>query len=268
MVERNEFLMTENRTQRRRIIIRIIMLHKKTIAAAIGLLTSLCISPAATSQDNSLGSWGVVNGEYYLDKKWNLWSEAQVRSQKFTDQFFYHELKGGINLKPNKNLAILLGLGQYATYGNGGNFKKPGVIHEFRLWEQLTLVNNINRFKIDHRYRIEQRWRGGEYRNRFRYRLNPIIPINRQSVDKGTLYASIYDEVFLTNRGQYFERNRFFCGLGYQFSNPFTLQVGWIRQFDYAGNNTGSKKDFIQTTLLFRLTEDKSDHERHPASMD
>ncbi|MEJ7682218.1 MAG: DUF2490 domain-containing protein [Segetibacter sp.] len=244
------------------------MLHKKTFLTALCSLALLCFSSVVKSQNNSLGSWDIANAEYYLNKKWNLWGEVQVRSQKLTDQFYYHELKGGVNFRPDKNFGILLGTGQYGTYSNGGNFKSPVLSHEFRLWEQLTLVNNIDRIKIQHRYRIEQRWRSDGYRNRFRYRLNPIIPLNKPTVDIGTLYASIYDEIFLTNRAQYFERNRLFSGLGYQFSNPFTLQVGWIRQFDYARNNTSSKKDFLQTTLLFRINQHKSSRETHPSSMD
>lgn len=244
------------------------MLHKKKLSVALYLLVSLIICDKAKSQSNTLGSWNIVNGEYNLNKKWNLWGEAQVRSQKITDQFFYHELKGGINYRFNKNLLILLGTGQYGTYSNGGNFKSPVLVHEFRLWEQFTLVNNIDRIKIEHRYRVEQRWRTDGYRNRFRYRINPIIPINKRSIDKGTLYASIYDEVFLTNKGPYFERNRIFGGLGYQFSAPFTLQTGWVRQFDYSANNTGSKKDFLQTTLFLRINQHKSNHELHPSAMD
>src|SRR4051812_9321007 len=182
-------------------------MSRKKVYQAICLLALVSISPDLMSQTNVLGSWDVANAEYYLNNKWNLWGEVQTRSQKLTDDFYYHELKGGVNFKPNKNLAVLLGTGQYGTYSNGGNFKSPVLSHEFRIWEQLTLVNNIGRVKIEHRYRIEQRWVNDNYRNRFRYRLNPIIPINKPAVEKGTLFATIYDEIFLTNRAQYFERN-------------------------------------------------------------
>lgn len=244
------------------------MVYKKKLAAGICSLAILFISLTAHSQANDLGFWDVVNGEWYLNKKWNFWGEVQLRSQKLTNQFYYHELKGGVNFKPDKNIAILLGTGQYGTYSNGRNFRSPVLNHEFRLWEQLTFVNNIDRLKIEHRYRIEQRWLTSGYRNRFRYRLNPIIPINKSTVGKGTLFASIYDEIFLTNKGQYFERNRFYSGLGDQFSNPFTLQINWIRQFDYLGNNTSRKKDFLQTTLIFKLNQHKSDRAIHPSSID
>lgn len=60
----------------------------------------LFISIAAKSQANDLGSWNVINGEYYLNKKWNLWGEVQLRLQKLTDQVYYHELKAAVNFKP------------------------------------------------------------------------------------------------------------------------------------------------------------------------
>ncbi len=244
------------------------MLHKKTFAVAVCSLALLCISSAAKSQNINPGFWDVLNLEYYLNQKWNLWGEAQVRSQKLTDQFYYHELKSGVNYRPNKNLAILSGIGQFVTFSNGANFKSPVLSNELRLWEQLTVVNNIDRLKIEHRLRIEQRWLPDDYRNRVRYRLNPVIPINKRTIEKGTLFASIYDEIFLTNKGRHFERNRVSWGLGYQFSSPFKLQIGWIRQFDYLRNNTVRKGNFLQTTLSFRINQHKSDHNVHVGSMD
>jgi len=125
------------------------MLRTKTFAVATCSLAMLFISLTAKSQANDPGSWNVINGEYDLNKKWNLWGEVQLRSQKLTDQFYYHELKTGVNFKPDKNVAILLGTGQYVTYSNGGNFKSPVLTHEFRLWEQLTLINNITDLRLN-----------------------------------------------------------------------------------------------------------------------
>ncbi len=80
------------------------------------------------------------------------------------------------------------------------------------------------------------------------------------------MYASVYDEIFLINTRQYFERNRAFGGLGYQFSSPFSVQIGWLRQFDYTGNNLVSKINFFQTIIFFRFNKFKSEHEVHPSS--
>ena len=116
------------------------------------------------------------------------------------------------------------------------------------------LVNNINRLKIERRYRLEQRRLLSSYRNRFRYRFYPIVPINKSTVEKGSLFASIYAEIFLTNKGQYFERVRFFGGLGYRFSNPFTLPVGWITGFDYWAIIPALKKIFYKHLYSFGKT--------------
>lgn len=46
---------------------------------------------------------------------------------------------------------------------------KPYVNDEFRIWQQLVLTNNIGRIKLEHHYRIEQRFTSNAgYRNRFR----------------------------------------------------------------------------------------------------
>ncbi len=221
----------------------------------------------SSGQNNYLGTWNVANIQYSFNKKTSLWAEGQLRSQKFINDFFYHEIKTGINYKPNKSISILVGIGQYNTYSIGGNFKKPLTAHEFRLWEQFTLVNNIGKLKLEHRYRIEQRWRNEEYRSRFRYRINPILPINKNKLQNKTLFATLYDEIFLSDKAGYFERNRFFAGLGYQLSKSITLQSGWIRQFDYSFTQS-STKDFLQTTLFIRLQHNNESTDLHPSSMD
>jgi hypothetical protein len=204
------------------------------------------------SQNKALGTWTLINTEYYYKNKYFLWAEVQTRSQEVYNDFYYHEMKGGVGFKPNSNVTFLLGVGQYGTYGNGGNFKSP-VMHEFRLWEQLVLNNTFGRGKIEHRYRIEQRWRGGEYRNRFRYRFNPVISINKKKLEKGSLFVTAYDEIFLTDVGPHFERNRVFGGLGYQFSNPLMVQAGWLNQFDYGADHSSSNKNFLQVGLYLQL---------------
>lgn len=124
----------------------------------------------AIAQDY-LGGWHVLNARFVINKNWSAWSEIQTRSWRTTDRFFYHELKGGFSYQINPSATGLMGFGQYATYNNSGNYKSP-VTHEFRMWEQMTLTNNIGRLKLEHRYRVEQRFFKDYYRNRFRYRLN------------------------------------------------------------------------------------------------
>ena len=218
------------------------------------------------AQSDKLGTWNIANLGYRINPKFGLFTEVQARSQQFIDDFYYYEIKAGFNYYlPQKN-SLSFGLGNYQTYTYPGNFKKPVVSSEFRMWEQFVLNNNIGRVKIEHRYRVEQRWVSGDYFNRFRYRVNPVVPINHSSIIPKTIFFSTFDEVFFTDKAPYFLRNRFFAGAGYQFTKLFTLQMGFIRQFDYRASDNGSGKNFIQTSLLFNV--DNSKHEVHPSSAD
>jgi len=55
----------------------------------------------------------------------------------------------------------------------------------------------------------------------------------------------------------------------YQFTQLFTLQMGFIRQLDYNTTNNGSGKNFIQTTFLFTVDKNKKSRiEKLPSVMD
>lgn len=218
------------------------------------------------SAQDYLGGWHLANAKFVLSQKWSAWAEIQTRSWKLTNRFYYHELKTGFSYQLNPSANVLMGFGQYGTYDNTGNYKPP-VTHEFRMWEQLTLTNNIDRLKLEHRYRVEQRFFGPNYKNRFRYRLNGIVPLNHRSIVNKTVYVSVYDEIFLNNRAPHFERNRIFGGAGYQFTKLFTFQAGYINQYDY--RNPGHfSKGYLQTTFLFTVDAKSLLKERHPSSDD
>ena len=244
------------------------MKTKKNYLNATALCLSLCFALKVTAQSDKLGGWYIANLNYRFNQKFGLYGEVQTRSQKLADDFFYYELKTGFNYYlPQKN-SLFFGLGNYKTYTYPGNYEKPVTSNEFRMWEQLVLNNNINRIKIEHRYRIEQRWVSGDYSNRFRYRLNPVVPLNHKTITSKTVYISVNDEIFFTDKDPYFIRNRFFAGSGYQFSKLFTLQIGFMRQFDYRTSDGGTGKDFIQTSLMFNVDKSDSHHDRVPSNMD
>ncbi|MBC7947089.1 MAG: DUF2490 domain-containing protein [Chitinophagaceae bacterium] len=228
-------------------------------------LMMLCIT--TYSQKKDFGSWNVINTKITLDAKWGLFNELQLRSQSFYDNHFYYEVKGGVSYSVNKSFSILLGTGKYITYSDEGSFKKPVTANETRFWQQLTMNHYLERLKFEHRYRIEQRWFKTGYRNRFRYRLNAAAPLSNKKMGPKTLYISAFDEVFLTNVAPYFERNRFFAGVGYQFNKTFTVQPGYAYQFDYR-NLSGAGKHFFQLTLMIEVDAHKNPNEKIPGNVD
>lgn len=208
-------------------------------------------------QDKIMGGWYQVNFNYLLTQKFSLNAEVQSRSQKWIDDFYYRELKTGINYTFPGKQSIQLGYGNINTYSLPGNFEKPLLISENRLWEQFTMSHSIGRVKLDHRYRLEQRWQNGEFSSRLRYRLNTSISINHKSITDNTVYISASDELFFINKQPYFARNRIFAGAGFRFSSLVSLQAGIIHQFDYKGNDNSSGKNYFNTTLILKAGSTK-----------
>ncbi|MBX9733612.1 MAG: DUF2490 domain-containing protein [Chitinophagaceae bacterium] len=220
------------------------------------------------AQTPGLGTWSIISTKYTFNKKWSGFFEAQIRSQQFYVDYNYHEYKSGVGYNLPKNISLLFAIGKYNTYQFTGNFKTPMLINEIRTWQQLVLNNNINRLKIEHRYRFEQRFVNDIYRNRFRYRLNAILPINNIIVQEKTWYLSLSNEIFLNNRGVFFEQNRIFIGTGYEINDQVTMQAGWLNRFDNFDNGSEQKKNFFQLSLLLSFSENKSGRKRHPSSVD
>lgn len=228
-------------------------------------ILALFLFQQVSGQSAGLGAANIINLTYNFTPKWSAFFEPQFRADKFYSDFNFDEFKIGVNYNVANRLAVLIGTGIHNTYSYGGNFKKPFVSKENRLWEQFSLFNTIGRLKLEHRYRIEQRWSTQGYRNRFRYRLNAIISLNQPKINTGALYAYINDEIYLLDKPGYFQRNRFYVGLGYRLIKQLTIQTGYLHQFDYIANRK-SAKNFLQTSLLINVHSHRSLRELHPAT--
>ncbi len=242
--------------------------HPTTFRSAVTIALIMTITgKPALAQKKDFGSWNVINTRLTLAPKFEIFNELQLRSQSFYNNHFYYEVKGGISYFINKNFSFLAGIGKYVTYSDPGSFTKPVSANEFRFWQQLTMNNYLERIKFEHRYRVEQRWFDTGYRNRFRYRLNAAIPLNGTKIEPKTFYVAAFEELFLTNKAPYFERNRVFAGIGYQISPYFSVQPGYVYQYDYR-NNVGAGKHFFQLTLMIDIDGNKNPNERIPGNLD
>lgn len=119
---------------------------------------------------------------------------------------------------------------------------------ELRTTLQINNYAYYGRFNFTHRLRFESRWRGiddpeGTTHNfRFRYRIRLRTPLNTDYFYKNnTLYLSNYHEAHIefgkdygTN---YFSQNRNFIGLGYRFWDWTRVEVGYLYQLNFRGNN-------------------------------
>jgi hypothetical protein len=171
-----------------------------------------------------------------------------------------HQARTAIEFKVNDHFSVVpLGYVYTWNYLYG---KQPNafVNNEHRIYQQFFYKHSISRLKVDHRFRIEERMiqvhtkdpdhvvHDDGYSNhqvRFRYRFMARLPLNHAALDAKTVFASTYDEVFLsTGKLVTFhepDQNRIFAGLGYQFTKEFSLQGGFLYQLMIKSN--GAKQE-------------------------
>lgn len=222
---------------------------KKNYLIFFCLITFLQIGYA---QNTDLGSWNILNFKYNQNDKLSFFGEAQIRSLKFYNHFHYYEVKGGFNYKVQKNFKLSLGMGSYQTYREGGNFKLPKNNNEFRIWPQIVLTQEVKKFRIEQRYRSEMRFTSNGYRNRFRYRVALSHSFGKETKGYKPWQANVSNELFFTDKEPYFERNRFQISMNYKTTKYSTVQLGYLRQFDYRINDEIGRS-FLVVGFYFEL---------------
>jgi hypothetical protein len=158
------------------------------------------------------------------------------------------QIRTGLDFLVSKKMSVMpLG---YVYVWNPIYGKQPAayVNNEHRIFQQVTYNNSLGRLKMNHRFRLEQRFIqthqnvNGEiidngynlYLNRIRYRMLVNVPINGKEIVPNTLYGSFYDEIFIEfGKSAVYkdpDQNRFFLGLGYQINKVAALQAGYLYQ--------------------------------------
>jgi len=170
----------------------------------------------------------------------------------------------------NDAVRLTAGYAHATQYGTGGNPNVP----ENRLWQQIQWFEKKNRFTMMQWFRVEERFRrkvaAGELTDdynfnwRFRYNVSFAIPLRGRTLVANTPFVFLNDEVHI-NAGKsigvnYFDQNRLFLGLGYQFTSHLNAQLGYMYVFQqlpevnrYA--HTDAIRLFVFHNLDFRNPE-------------
>jgi hypothetical protein len=214
------------------------------------------------SAQEHISSFNSVSVTYNFHPKFYLFAEGQLRGIEDFSYPDYYEIKGGLGYKLTPNHKPFIGIGRYATYADRKLDKE-----EFRVWLQDVVDFKAGRVKFENRVRAEKSWfyepQTDEVsdRIRLRYRLNLTVPLNSAKVEKGTIFANAYEEVFfVTTQEPLFARNRVYGGFGYQIDDNFGIASGylWQREFALSGN-----KNVHFLYLALNITIDGSDEKEY-----
>jgi len=133
----------------------------------------------------------------------------------------------GYDLTENNN-NVLLGYGFILSQPYVNGEKKENIEH--RIFQQYITKQKFGRFYLQHRYRLEERFLEDDFRMRFRYMLGVNIPITQKELLPKTLYASVYNEIFLHFNNPVFDRNRVYGALGYVINKNMRIEAGYMNQ--------------------------------------
>ncbi|MBK7885195.1 MAG: DUF2490 domain-containing protein [Chitinophagaceae bacterium] len=191
----------------------------------------LIFSKTSVAQKNDLGNWFIYFGNQQINKKFNWHNEVQYRNFNFAGDLEQLLIRTaiGYNLTENNN-NVQLGYAFIHSQPYTSGTDKKTFLNEHRIYQQFITRQNIGRAYIQHRYRIEERFSKDNFRMRGRYFLSLNLPINNKTIIKNTVYASLYNEIFLNMEKPVFDRNRVYAGMGYAINNYLRLETGLMYQ--------------------------------------
>ena len=207
--------------------------------------------------------WYNYFGDHPVSERWGIHLEGQWRRHDVITKWQQLLLRPAVNFSPNKNLMLTAGYAFVDTYPHG-DFPARYRFPEHRIFEQAILRHELGRVRVQHRYRLEQRYLGQKiqptdnhidswrYENRFRYMVRMNIPLK----DENKLYLGVYDEImvkFGNNSGpNNFDQNRAYAALGYSLSQHFKLEIGYLLQILQQRN--GLVTEYNHTLVLSLLS--------------
>lgn len=221
--------------------------------------------------DTQTNAWLMYFGNHKLTNKISLHTEYQFRRSDVFADWQQSLARIGIDYAISDQALITGGYGWIVSYPYG---KQPIVanVNEHRIFEQFILKNRVGRLYFNHRYRLEQRFienvlvdsdekrivNGHKFRQRARYRLLLSIPITKSTMESNTLFASVYDEVFL-GFGQgigknVMDQNRLYLSLGWKFNQNVNVQAGYLNHFVFKADGIHAERNHtLQVALTYNL---------------
>lgn len=202
------------------------LFHRVSCAALFVLSVPL------SAQTDPLGMWAIYFGNYGLAPRWSLFADAQQRFIAEPQNQRQTMLRLGIQRNLTDHSSFLVGAAGIPSQIVGEESRL-----EFRIFEQLMSDHRWGRSYVRHRFRLEQRFMGNAlFRQRLRYFVLLNIPLTGPDRAPGVPYLSAYNELFVQGSANgYWDRNRFFLGLGYSFSPSLRMEFGAMAQTSATG---------------------------------
>ena len=192
-------------------------------------------------------TWFVYVGDHKVAKSWAIHTEYQMRRVDWLRDPQQQLARLGLVRTLGERVKVSGGYTYFQSHRYGAYAEVTGrATPENRLYEDLTLQDQLGRLGLKQRVRLEQRWLGEraasgqgpvqkwEYQNRIRYQLGLTFPLQGPTIDDGEFYLNGFDELFIgfgQNVGEnVFNQNRLSGGVGFQLTRNAKAELNYLYQ--------------------------------------
>jgi hypothetical protein len=210
-------------------------------------------SALADDPEDKLGNWFNLNSTIRFTDRWSAFVQGEMRLWEPVSNLNETLFRFAGHYDINEFAMVGLGYVRVDTWpfdDGGSRFRE-----ENRIYQQFALKQSWGRAKLEHRFRLEQRWfpqnDGDSYSNRARYKLGIKIPLNYETIQPGAYFLKALNETFINFNGgeRTFDQNRLAGAVGYQFTPSQNLQMGLLWQ-------ARSSEDFMRLQIYYTLNFD------------
>jgi hypothetical protein len=226
----------------------LIMMKRSFLPFFFACLLSISASAQKETDVRSQVWWGYFNQTRFSEKS-GMWVDLQLRLNEFMSQKSVSIARVGYTYFVSDQFRITAGYGYITHFAS--NDALPHV-PEHRPWQQLQWFDKKKNISMAQYFRVEERFvrrvSNGELTDetrftwRFRYNFFIGFPLKGTAITAKTPFLFFNDEILISAGknvvNNYFDQNRVFTGLGYQFTGGLNAQLGYLFVFQQlpAGN--------------------------------
>jgi hypothetical protein len=217
-------------------------------------------------------TWFGYFNQTRFSQKSGLWVDLHLRlTDNFGERLGQSLVRAGYVYYLSDQVRLTAGYGYITNFG----LNDLPNINEHRPWQQIQWFDKKSWYTQMQYLRLEERFREevsdgeltGDYTFNYRVRYNfaMSIPLKGKEMAPKVPFIFVNNELHI-NFGEeivynYFDQNRLFAGIGYQFTNPLNAQVGYMYLFQQLASGNTYVHDhvirlFIFHNLDFRQKED------------
>jgi hypothetical protein len=239
---------------------------KKTILLLVALFP-LLLTAQITSSSHQQQIWASFLNQSRWSDHWGSWLETQYKTQNdFVKDVDIIEKTAGVVYFINKNVKLT---GAYTHINQFSNTSAHTQTIEHRPWQMIQVKTDIDKFKISHWFRLEERFKeltdhSFDLSYRYRYNIFTTYPLTKNASEKNGLSLALSNELFLQNGknivNNAFDQNRFFVGFWYYVNNHDQLQFGYTKSYQISGSGTKDKSLDVIKVAYFNNIDWRNKH--------